>query len=75
MYDELLQKHIKLVQMVNSADSKSQHDLALSKLRGFREGLEVLGVNQLADCDNFYINQGVERDMCAGVFLDWRAAV
>jgi len=30
-------------------------------------------INQLMDCDWHYINQGIDRPMCCGVFLDWEA--
>ncbi len=71
----LLEKHIELVKMVNSADSENQHLLAEERLRGFRDCLEVQDINQLMDCDWYYIEKDIDRPMCCGVFLDWQPSV
>ena len=68
---DIFEKHIDLVKMVNCADSEDQHDRAEARLRGFRDALEVQGINQLSECDMHYISQGIDRPMCCGVFLDW----
>jgi len=39
---------------------------------GFRKGLEAAGIRPaLMACDLYYLNQGVDRPMCCGVWLDW----
>lgn len=71
---DLLKKHIELVEAVNNSDTQINHDLADRRLRGFRDALEVLNIHQLIDCDLHYINQGIDRPMCCGVFIDWKPA-
>jgi hypothetical protein len=72
---KLFDKHIELVKLVNSADSERQHQLAEERLRGFRDCMDVKGYQQLMDCDMYYIEKGIDRPMCCGVFLDWKPAV
>lgn len=72
---KLLEKHIEFVDAVNSADSEIQHTLAERELYGFRRALEALNINQLMECDWHYLNKGIDRPMCCGVFLDWQPAV
>jgi hypothetical protein len=72
---KLFDKHIELVKMVNSADSELQHRLADERLDGFRLACGLQGINQLIECDMYYIDKGIDRPMCAGVFLDWEASV
>ena len=67
----LLEKHIEIVESVNNAQTNSEHQTASSRLDGFREALNLMGINQLIECDMHYIEQGVDRPMCCGIFLDW----
>jgi len=71
-YELLFNKHIGLVKAVNESKTQAEYNHAAAKLNGYRDCLDVLGINQLTDCDNFYLEQGVDRDMCCGVFLDWQ---
>lgn len=65
-------KHIELVEAVNNARSEEEHRLAHARLDGFRQGLLSCGIHpNLIACDLHYLDQGIERPMCAGVFLDW----
>jgi len=73
--NKLFEKHIELVVKVNSADSELQHTMAERELYGFRMALEALNINQLMECDWHYIDQGIDRPMCCGVFLDWQPAI
>jgi hypothetical protein len=68
----LYEKHIELVEMVNNSYSLTEHTIAEARLRGFRDSLYVQNLHQLIDCDMYYINQGIDRPMCCGVFLDWK---
>ena len=72
---EILKRHIELVEMVNSADSEYQHQRQETYLHGFREALRLMNVNQIMDCDYHYMDKGIDRPMCGGVFLDWKPAV
>ena len=67
----LLEKHIQLVEAVNNSKTQREHDRNGDTLNGFREALEALHIRQLMDCDYYYLDQGVDRPMCCGVFLDW----
>lgn len=64
-------KHIDLLEAVNNSKNQAEHDLAYYRLVGFREAMDCFGLNQLMQCDLHYLNQGIERSMCCGVWLDW----
>lgn len=72
--EKLFDKHIALVEEVNNSTSEDQHSFALQKLRGFRDALDIIGVNHLCACDQFYLDKGINRPMCCGVWLDWTPA-
>jgi hypothetical protein len=69
----LLEKHIELTEAVNNSATEYEHRMAQAELDGFRLALDCLGHNgqQYAACDMYYINKGIDRPMCCGVFLDW----
>lgn len=72
------EKHIELVEAVNNAKTQDEHDRAEAVLSGFRIALEesqspFFG-GLLMDCDRHYLDQGIDRPMCCGVFLDWKPA-
>ena len=67
-------KHLELVHAVNAATTKEEHQIAEARLRGFREAAEAIGQNvglMMMAADMHYIDQGIDRPMCCGVFLDW----
>lgn len=69
----LYEKHMELVQAVNNAKTVEEHSHAEQYLRGWREGVTASdGYMRLMDADNFYLEQGIERPMCCGVWLDWK---
>lgn len=66
------QKHIKLVELVNNSKTIEQHRFNENYLDGWRQGVKDSGITlSLLDCDIYYLDQGIERPMCAGVWLDW----
>lgn len=68
-------KHIELVEAVNNAKTQAEHDRADAVLEGFRAAFdETYDGFSLMDCDRHYMDQGVTRPMCCGVFLDWKPA-
>jgi len=69
-YLDLLSRHIELVERVNNSKTDKELNDNCNVLYGFRDALEVMGINQLIDCDMYYLNQGIDRPMCGGVFLD-----
>lgn len=72
---DLYEKHIELVEAVNNAKTELEHILAVSLLAGWREGCSDAGKPvSLIDADLYYIDQGIERPICCGEFLDWKPA-
>lgn len=69
-YAEVFEKHIQLVEKVNNAPNSQLHHAYSMELHGFRTVLRLLGIDQLMECDLHYIDQGIDRPMCCGVFLD-----
>lgn len=74
-------RHCVLLDAVNDAQTTREHEIAEARLRGFRDGVALArgfdGADcgaMLADADNYYLSQGIDRPMCGGVFLDWRPA-
>ena len=66
-------KHIDLLDSVNYALTQKHHDDARLALRYWRQGVEDAGLKlDLCAADWHYMNKGIERDMTAGVFLDWK---
>jgi hypothetical protein len=69
-------RHIELVEAVNNATTEREHREAECRLDGYRDALKIIHGdrvgNLLMQCDQHYLSQGVERDMCCGVFLDWK---
>lgn len=76
----LQEAHIACVEAVNNAKTQSEHDAASLFLRGFRAGLQAAEQDGIAHgyhliaCDQHYLDQGIDRPMCCGVFLDWSPA-
>lgn len=69
-FDEIFEKHISLVEKVNNAPNNQLHHVYCMELYGFRAALRLVGINQLMECDLYYLDQGIDRPMCGGVFLD-----
>ncbi len=68
--DEIFEKHIQLLEKVNNAPTNDLHHVYCMELYGFRTALRLVGINQLIECDLYYLDQGIDRPMCCGVFLD-----
>lgn len=64
--------HLALVKKVNESKTQREHDLAEAMLRGFRDGVEAAGARlDLIAADLLYLDQGIDRPMTCGVWLDW----
>lgn len=65
--------HIELVEAVNGSPEGPVKDRAEAKLEGFRSGAKIiLGCaygHLLMEADLYYLNQGIDRPMCCGVWL------
>lgn len=74
-------RQIELLKHVNGARTAAKHSAAEAHLRSWRDGVaDALGWSD-AQCgrfiiaaDHYYLDQGIDRDMCGGVWLDWEAA-
>ncbi len=69
------ERHLELVRAVNDSRTERQHERAGSYLDGFCEALRRIGVEtgeMIMAADLYYIDQGIDRPMCGGVFLDWK---
>jgi hypothetical protein len=68
----IYEKHISHVQAVNKAKTVEEHaslDLYLSAwVTGVRD---AGGVISHISADMFYLDQGIDRPMCGGIWLDW----
>lgn len=68
------EKHLELVKAVNESTTIAEHRNADCRLRGFREAMQITDSHygmSLMECDLHYIEMGIDRPMCCGVFLDW----
>lgn len=69
----LHEKHIAMIEAVNNSKTEHEHREADLKLEGWRDGVEAAGKRlDLCAADWHYMEQGIERPMCCGVFLDWK---
>ena len=71
------EQHMHFVDAVNNSKTTEEYWQWRERLSGFREGVEVCGVNVghlLMHADSVQESRGVDRDMCGGVFLDWEPA-
>lgn len=65
-------KHRELLDKVNYSKTKQEHRTNELYLRAWRDGVKDAGGKvDLMDGDWYYMEQGIERDMCCGVWLDW----
>jgi hypothetical protein len=71
-------RHRELVEAVNAATTEDARSSAKAHLSGFREAVsDLTGVHPghlIMEADWFYIEAGVDRPMCGGVWLDWKPA-
>lgn len=71
-YMSLHPQHIKLIEAVNDAEDEHTHFERMLYLRAWRDGVEATGRKlDLCAADMHYLNQGIDRPMCCGVWLDW----
>lgn len=71
----LIEKMIELTEATNNAKTELLHNYNMAVRHGFLKGVEAMGGNSgrlLIECDLHYINQGIDRPMCGGEFLDWQ---
>jgi len=70
-------RHLELVKAVNEATTEWEHARSQVFLDGFLDCADLLGMMtgiMMIEVDLHYIDQGIDRPMCGGVFLDWSPA-
>ena len=66
------QKHILHIEAVNNAKTNERHATLNLYLAAWKAGIEDAGQHiDLCAADMFYLDQGIDRPMCGGVWLDW----
>ena len=70
---KLWERYIAMVEEVNNAKTEVEHRRLDCYLFGFHEATIIMGYHFGSEADWYYMNKGVERDMCCGVFLDWKS--
>ena len=78
IYKKIFDAHISLVESVNNARTLAEHMIADDRLTGFCQCCEIMMSRymygkMLMRADMHYMNLGIDRPMCCGVFLDWEA--
>lgn len=73
MSETLHEVHCALVDKVNNSKTELEHRTSEIYLNGWRDGVRSTGrrVDLIAQ-DIRHINNGIDRPMCCGVFLDWK---
>lgn len=69
------EKYIEQVEAINAAKTQHEHDWRSHWLDGWLRGFEAAGehIGRLIIAgDRHYLDQGIDRPMCGGVFLDWK---
>jgi hypothetical protein len=66
--------YILKIQEINNARNRPDHDCLLDRLNGWVRGVQAVSPDKYFCLigDNFYLDQGIDRPMCCGVWLDWR---
>lgn len=61
------------MEAVNNSRTKREHNDRQQHLWGWREAMRVVGYDlDMCAADMHYIDQGVDRPMCCGVWNDWK---
>jgi len=73
--ETLHEKHILRIELVNRSTTEAEHSTRERDLRNWRAGVEDAGSKlDLCAADWYYLDQGIDRPMCYGVWLDWSEA-
>ena len=67
LYDEYIKR---LVQVNDETVDEETHNSLLTELRGWQQGVYD-STGHRFNGDYYYMEKGIDRPMCAGVFLDW----
>lgn len=72
-HDRIIDAYIDLVKKCNTAKTKYEHDKFDNQIEGFFVATKAIGFKGalIYEGDMHYINQGIDRPMIGGRFLDW----
>jgi hypothetical protein len=71
----LHEKHMHRIELVNRSTTEQEHSTRERDLRNWQAGVEDAGFKlDLCAADWHYLEQGIDRPMCCGVWLDWSEA-
>lgn len=64
-----MSRHLDLVDAVNDASTRPEHERAYTYLRGYREGARIDGFELMAADRHSMAKYGEDTDMCCGVLF------
>ena len=69
-------EHIRRIDRVNQSLTVDDHRMRERALNAWRQGVEDAGgkIDYMA-ADLHYLDQGIDRPMCCGVWLDWEECI
>jgi hypothetical protein len=67
-------KYIELLEAANNAPTFAEHERCCQRLYGYQNAMQELGIPYCIQSDNHYLDQGIDRPMCCGLWLDWEPA-
>ena len=81
MSRHLYDAHLAMVERANAATTREEHEIRSRELSAWRAGVRAVFVDynggdsgigdMIMDADWHYLNQGIDRPMCGGLWLDW----
>lgn len=73
--EELWRKYLELLIAANDeTKTEVDHDRAVRHLKGWLAGV-FDATGKRFNGDYYYLEQGIDRPMCVGLFLDWESKV
>ena len=69
LYDKYI---VRLIQVNNEGNTEAEHTRLQIDFYGWKQGVED-AIGKRFNGDYYYINQGIDRPMCSGEFLDWES--
>lgn len=68
-YDEFIRR---LLLVNDESKTEAEHRIFKAELRGWVDGVEA-ATGYRFNGDYYYIQQGIDRPMCCGEFMDWKS--
>lgn len=75
-FERMRMAYIELLEKANNAETYDEHREYENKITGFLDCSRAVGFTGLLSIgDMHYINQGIDRPMCGGLWLDWEPKI